>query len=225
MQEVDQLKLHKKTVHVDKTKLDFKCEKCDFASYAKRYVLAHFQKVHVKPPELKHVCEYCGKRFLYPSHLKTHMNDFHGSGEKKKHRIRKKKIIIEKPGSIPCPHCKKLMSSDQKLQRHIQRLHGEKSFICPDCGKGFCEKKDLKQHLVQQKISCRDGSRMKDQNPLTSKPEKHKVEYEEFNTQTNPKRIKITPDGPAKLKSTIINSAWQNETQDAVNSIRDIDHW
>ena len=117
------------------------------------------------------------------------------------------------------------MSSDQKLQRHIQRLHGEKSFICPDCGKGFCAKKDLKQHLVQQKISCRDGSRMKDQNPLTSKPEKHEVEYEEFNTQTNPKRIKITPDGPAKLKSTIINSAWQNETQDAVNSIRDIDHW
>ena len=178
LQEVDQLKLHKKTVHVDKTKLDFKCEKCDFASYAKRYVMAHFQKVHVKPPELKHVCEYCGKRFLYPSHLKTHMNDFHGSGEKKKPRIRKKNIITEKQGSIPCPHCKKPMSSNQILQRHIQRLHGEKTFKCPDCGKGFGLKKDLKQHLVQQKISC--------------KSEKHKEEYEEFNTQTNPKRQKKT---------------------------------
>ena len=99
LQEVDLLKLHKKTVHVDKTKLDFKCEKCDFASYAKGYVLAHFQKVHVKPPELKHVCECCGKRFLYPSHLKSHMKYFHGSGDKKKTRIRKK-IIIEKPGSL-----------------------------------------------------------------------------------------------------------------------------
>ena len=77
LQEVDQLKLHKKTVHVDKTKLDFKCEKCDFASYAKRYVLLHFRKEHCDPKYPLHVCEYCGKKFRVPTPYKlTHKASF-----------------------------------------------------------------------------------------------------------------------------------------------------
>ena len=68
----DPLQYHKKSVHVDKTKLDFKCEKCDFASYARRYVLEHVKKVHCDTPELKQVCEHCGKKFLYLSALKVH---------------------------------------------------------------------------------------------------------------------------------------------------------
>ena len=59
-------------MHVDKTKLDFKCEKCDFASYARRYVLEHVKKVHCAPAELKQVCEHCGEKFLYLSQLKVH---------------------------------------------------------------------------------------------------------------------------------------------------------
>ena len=68
----DPLQYHKKSVHVDKTKLDFKCEKCDFASYARRYVLEHVKKVHCAPAELKQVCEHCGEKFLYLSQLKVH---------------------------------------------------------------------------------------------------------------------------------------------------------
>ena len=77
LQELKQLKWHKKAAHVDKTKLDFKCEKCDFASYAKRYVLLHFRKVHCDPKYPNKVCEYCGKKFLFPVQLKKHHEVHH----------------------------------------------------------------------------------------------------------------------------------------------------
>ena len=62
---------HKK-LHVDKTKLDFKCDMCDYASYAKKYVNAHVIKVHRGKEHYKHICEHCGKKFLYPFDLKQH---------------------------------------------------------------------------------------------------------------------------------------------------------
>ena len=52
--------------------MDFQCEKCGFATYAKRYLQAHLKKVHQGEEEYKHMCEDCGKRFLYPFDLKKH---------------------------------------------------------------------------------------------------------------------------------------------------------
>ena len=71
-QEVGTLNQHKKNFHVDKTKRDFKCDKCDYASYAKKYVNAHVIKVHRGKDNYKHICEHCGKKFLYPFDLKQH---------------------------------------------------------------------------------------------------------------------------------------------------------
>ena len=48
------------TAHVDKTQKNFKCDLCDYTSYAKRYILDHKAKVH---DEYKHVCDQCGERF------------------------------------------------------------------------------------------------------------------------------------------------------------------
>lgn len=72
MQAVGSLNFHKKNTHADKEKLDFQCEMCGFATYAKRYLGAHLRKVHRGEEQYKHICEHCGKRFLYPFDLKKH---------------------------------------------------------------------------------------------------------------------------------------------------------
>ena len=54
---------HKKKVHVDKTKKDFKCDLCDFTTWAKSYLISHKSIVH---KDSKHICEKCGKKFKYP---------------------------------------------------------------------------------------------------------------------------------------------------------------
>ena len=72
LQAVGSLNFHKKNTHADKEKLDFQCEMCGFATYAKRYLQEHLRKVHRGEEPYKHICEHCGKRFLYPFDLKKH---------------------------------------------------------------------------------------------------------------------------------------------------------
>ena len=66
------LQFHKKNTHADKNKLDFQCEKCGFATYAKRYLQSHLRKVHRGNEKYKHICEHCGEGFLYPFDLNKH---------------------------------------------------------------------------------------------------------------------------------------------------------
>ena len=72
LQAVGSLNFHKKNTHADKEKLDFQCEMCGFATYAKRYLQEHLRKVHRGEEQYKHICEHCGKRFLYPFDLNKH---------------------------------------------------------------------------------------------------------------------------------------------------------
>ena len=65
------LTLHKRT-HVDKSKLDFQCHMCEYASYSKRNLRGHIQLKHSDKTKYKHVCEYCGEKFLYPHLLEAH---------------------------------------------------------------------------------------------------------------------------------------------------------
>merc|ERR1740129_68030 len=65
------LTLHKRT-HVDKSKLDFQCHMCEYASYSKRNLRGHIQLKHSDKTKYKHVCEYCGEKFLYPHLLDAH---------------------------------------------------------------------------------------------------------------------------------------------------------
>ena len=66
------LQFHKRNTHADKNKLDFQCEKCGFATYAKRYLQSHLRKVHRGNEKYKHICEHCGEGFLYPFDLNKH---------------------------------------------------------------------------------------------------------------------------------------------------------
>ena len=65
------LTLHKRT-HVDKSKLDFQCHVCEYASYSKKNLRGHIQLKHSDKTKYKHVCEYCGEKFLYPHLLEAH---------------------------------------------------------------------------------------------------------------------------------------------------------
>ena len=61
---------------MDKTKLDFACTKCDFKTYAKKYLLIHIQKAHEQTKEQKEpkiICETCGSKFMFKCHLKEHI--------------------------------------------------------------------------------------------------------------------------------------------------------
>ena len=70
-QNVGHLNYHKKNVHVDKDKKNFKCKECDYETYAQRYLTTHIRKFHLGL-EYKHECEHCGECFLYPYELKAH---------------------------------------------------------------------------------------------------------------------------------------------------------
>ena len=55
------LRQHMKDVHVSKMFKQFQCDKCDFATHAKRLLNAHFLNCHDENSK-KYVCEKCSKR-------------------------------------------------------------------------------------------------------------------------------------------------------------------
>ena len=66
------LLFHKRTAHIDKNDKKFKCDLCDYTSYAKRYISDHKIKVHDNR-DLKHMCHKCGEKFKYPYYLRVHI--------------------------------------------------------------------------------------------------------------------------------------------------------
>ena len=168
--------------------------------------------------------EECGYIFLTKKRHKEHTDQIHGDAPRKKYKTPKQpefgpntlstKKSFKIKGSIQCPHCYRPMSSDQKLQSHIQRMHGEKSFFCQDCNRGFCREKQLKLHLENQKFSCKDGSRIKGAGIMGQHMRKHKGESDEFKVRTNPKKQKTNPHTRGKVAP-----GREIETQAAVDSI------
>ena len=75
MQKVGLMNHHKKTVHADKTKLDFLCDLCNFATYCQRYLTTHLHVAHPNSKEEReftNVCELCKRRFQFPHELEEH---------------------------------------------------------------------------------------------------------------------------------------------------------
>ena len=66
------LRNHIKYYHdVDRVTKPFKCDECEFASHALKYLKAHKLNCHDKSKQ-KYKCDDCGDRFPFPSHLKLH---------------------------------------------------------------------------------------------------------------------------------------------------------
>ena len=87
--------------------------------------------------ERSHSSVTCAKQikvFRYPSGLKKHVSEVHGSPREKK--------------LLPCEICKKGFTSQQALRIHVSAVHeGKKPFKCDTCGTCFPYKCDLKSHV------------------------------------------------------------------------------
>ena len=65
-------------------------------------------------------------------------------------------ILCEKARTVLCPECGKSFPKKDNLKRHIAQTHkGEKLNLCTICGKSFGEKGHLKKHISEVHESIR----------------------------------------------------------------------
>ncbi|XP_066145922.1 gastrula zinc finger protein XlCGF26.1-like [Euwallacea fornicatus] len=147
----------------------FKCDKCNL-KFSLNGNLKRHKMIHTG--ERPHVCPVCGKGFIQVTSLRIHTQSH--KVDKKLHRftckvcervfVRDKafKVHMKKlhpttfEGSnsdiesskleFKCNICGNTFAKLVLLKRHETR-HGEKKFLCSDCGKGFVRKADLQSHI------------------------------------------------------------------------------
>ena len=54
---------------------------------------------------------------------------------------------IEK--SFACSQCSSVLSSQEKLSRHLKTVHEKNNFDCKECGKLFTKNKSLTRHMKE----------------------------------------------------------------------------
>ena len=119
---------HMKSVH--NTKLTYSCHICNAKISDKDYVKKHIETVHEGKKPFK--CDVCVCTFRYPSALKVHMKNSHGS-------------TLEERKLWPCEMCKKTFTRGA-LKTHIAGLHEERKYRCDICNVSFAYKHNLKSH-------------------------------------------------------------------------------
>ena len=135
------LRNHIKYYHdVDRVSKPFKCDECDFASHALKYLKAHKLNCHDKSRQ-KYKCEKCGDRFPFPSHLKMHQC---GTTAQR-----------NRGGPVKCPECDQELKARQYLVNHFKKVHGrlppgyenQQKFMCDQCTNVFFNEWSLKLHI------------------------------------------------------------------------------
>ena len=110
---------------------------------SKASISTHMKRVHPSGPlEKKFKCDTCNKTFLDAHHLKNHV-----------------RVHVEKTA---CPECGVKV---RKMKLHMRTAHtpdDQKKYQCPDCEKGFIDKRTLgihrmNVHLKLQPYKCRYG--------------------------------------------------------------------
>ena len=102
------------------------CGDCGFNA-ANRQALRDHKVFH--HDQAKYECEFCGRQILGKRRLTKHLN-------------RHKQPFT---GKTECPECHKKVN---RLQEHMNTMHGERLFFCDLCEKRFNSEIKLKSHTV-----------------------------------------------------------------------------
>jgi len=99
---------------------------CRVAECEKMFRTSQGENIHYKAAHLnlKENCNICGGWF---KNLTTHINQIHKSANK-----------------YPCEHCGKAFNKKCDLRLHIDRIHLQKRYKCPECGKVISK---IREHL------------------------------------------------------------------------------
>ena len=86
----------------------------------------HIKQAHKEEPAM---CDICSAQFMNTTKLKKHKRRVHG----------------EKIDS-PCPYCKQIYETKDKLAQHIHAVHKEEPSICDICSAIFRNRHSLNGH-------------------------------------------------------------------------------
>jgi hypothetical protein len=132
----EELTSHIFIVHEGKTII--KCTISDMHFKRKDTLKEHIYSVHETATKSIHKCEICNKHFHSKYLLRHHMISVH-----------------DKKESFPCKICGSCFKYENKLEKHIERIHEDKK--CEICSIQFASKKELKshtEHIHEEKEKC-----------------------------------------------------------------------
>merc|ERR1719319_478183 len=103
----------------------FQCDICGKSGFVNKTTLKnHVNSIHIQLKLFD--CEHCLSKFSTAMNLSTHRKRMHGVDKKGKISNRK----------FHCDQCGKIVTSNQKLRKHIMVVHEKKrNFACAYCNK------------------------------------------------------------------------------------------
>lgn len=134
----------------------YKCHICGKTYKSDWYFKVH-QRVHAN-----HKCGKCGKTCSGEAELIAHLKE-HETKPPESHicpdcgqkfayeeRLRRHMERIHGDEQFPCPKCKRVCASAENLASHLDTKHGDKRrYTCPNCDKKFERKQAFESHMAK----------------------------------------------------------------------------
>ena len=115
-------------------------------------------KLKMKSNAGKHICDVCQKGFVEERFLLRHRYRVHGIRKGKRgyssttNDVSLSNVKQEKedhpPGPPRCQLCSKRFQTQEIVDRHIRKKHGERNYKCDTCDKAFAGSTELRTHKL-----------------------------------------------------------------------------